>query len=274
MKALIVLPLAWLLTFGVANAQSADPASLLLPGYTLDASATGDIFGDGSEAFAVLSHDANSGSPATYGRADLFSCDAAGENCAPALTISLSPFDGGGLFVAQLTGDGRQQLVIYTVSGSGGFLSYQVFGIQDGQMQQLLERDGVFEGSVEPRANGLLERSSDRAWLYSWNGSEFVGTPANVSPPVPIGTVKLHYNVTATSVTGPAQVSVRVGQRLELVRDDARTDNTRILYGSDLLTVDKWPVLIATSPGNTSIDIIPRGYDWDNELKVTVHVEP
>jgi hypothetical protein len=91
---------------------------------------------------------------------------------------------------------------------------------------------------------------------------------------VPIGTVKLHYSVTPTSVAGPTQVSIKVGQRLELVRDDARADNTRILYGSDLLSVDKLPVLTGTKPGDTTIDIIPRGDDWDNELKVSVHVEP
>jgi hypothetical protein len=263
------------LTSSVAHAQTAvDPKILLLPGYTLDASATGDIFGDGSQAIAMLSHPSRVDGMPTDGRADLFTSDCADATCAPALSVPLPYFESGGLFLAPLTGNGRQQLVVYTVSGSGGFLSYQVFGSVDGQWLQLLERYGIFQGKVEQRVDGLLESSTDRSRLYRWNGAEFVGSDVDVSRPVPIGTAKLHYTVTSAAVLGPKEVALKVGQQLEPVRDDDGSDNTRILYGTDLFAIQQWPVLKAIKPGKSSILIIPHGYDSDNALEVTIVVSP
>src|SRR5712692_2466139 len=100
----------FLLASGVARAQAGvDPKTLLTSGYTLDAAVTGDVFGDGSQAIAVLSHAAESDGTLPVGRADLFSCDGAGDICELVVSVPLPPFDAGGLFMTRLMGDSRQQ---------------------------------------------------------------------------------------------------------------------------------------------------------------------
>jgi hypothetical protein len=85
----------------------------------------------------------------------------------------------------------------------------------------------------------------------------------------------LHYTLTATSVQGPSTLTLRVGQELRLVRDDQTSDSTRILYDSaGVIVVDQFPTFRAAEPRQTTIDIIPRGYDMDKELDVTIIVMP
>jgi hypothetical protein len=61
---------------------------------------------------------------------------------------------------------------------------------------------------------------------------------------------------------------------LLLIRDDQLVDTVRVLY-TDEPGVLKFiegtdGALLARAPGEASIHIIPRGYDWDDELVIKV----
>ena len=80
----------------------------------------------------------------------------------PVLHLSHYYFDAVVAYqVVELLPGGVQQVILTQRSGSGGFLSYDVFGAADGKLQTLLSRSQIFLGRVRVRDNMLIEDNGD-----------------------------------------------------------------------------------------------------------------
>ena len=259
------------------DARTVNVASLIQADFLLDAADYGDLNGDGTEEIVTLSSSRTNSSSGRDAIVNLFAYDPATGAWLSSFADPLQYYQGGGVFIANLTGDGRQQFVAYTVSGSGGFLSYRIFGYTDGTISLMLEREAIFQGSLEARPSGLLERSSDQTTLFTWDGRSFIGTRVIVAEPVPTGSASLHYRVTSEKVLGPERIELKIGQFLSLARDDDSSYSTRIFAptpGNGVLepVPGRSGIYQGVGQGQASITIIPRGYDWANKLEVQILV--
>ena len=72
--------------------------------------------------------------------------------------------------VAALLPGEFQQVILTQRAGSGGFLSYDVFGAVGGKLQTLLSRSQIFLGRVRVLKNMLIEDNGDLATAWVWQG--------------------------------------------------------------------------------------------------------
>jgi hypothetical protein len=176
-----------------------------------------------------------------------------------------------------LTRDGIPEVVLSTTQGSAGVVNYWVYGWHEGEIALLLDRKFVLQGDVATSPIGLRESSGNVVTLYSWDGSSFLGSRIQApQQPTRDGEV-LHYRLEDSPggrALGPTSVVLRVGQELQLVRDDLTETTERILYSANGVIEDSdRNVWRAAKPGETDITIIPRLYDWDKALVIKVTVQ-
>ena len=213
---------------------------------------------------------------------DIFSLDRASR-----VWKRLAQDDGYGMaeiLTADITGDGVSEIILSYTEGSGGYLSYWVYGFIGDELQNLkftaVDKGfvGLFGGSLKATENGLLENSGERFTLYSWNGTTFIGTRVKEPLDPTYNGHVLHYSIQVTEqgdrVVGASQVSLKVGESLRLVRDDQSDTSVRIMGPSyDVLRLIEGE-LKAVNIGETGFFIIPNGYDWELALEVSVVVIP
>ena len=214
---------------------------------------------------------------------DIFSLDRASR-----VWKRLAQDDGYGMaeiLTADITGDGVSEIILSSSEGSGGFLSYRIYGFIGDELQGLKRTAvnkgflGLFMGSLIATENGLLENSGERFTLYSWNGTTFIGTRVKQPlDPTYTGHV-LHYSIQVTEqgerVVGASQVSMKVGETLRLVRDDLSDTPVRIMRsGNGVLVWVNRGEYKAVKIGETGFTIIPNGYDWELALEISVVVIP
>ncbi len=200
----------------------------------------------------------------------------------------LAQDDGYGMaeiLTADITGDGVSEIILSYREGSGGFLSYWIYGFIGDELQGLKRTAvnkgflGLFGGSLKATENGLLENSGERFTLYSWNGTTFIGTRVKEPlDPTYTGHV-LHYSIQVTEqgerVVSASQVSMKVGETLRLVRDDLSDTSVRIMgSGNGVLVWVNRGEYKAVKIGETGFTIIPNGYDWERALEISVVVIP
>ena len=200
----------------------------------------------------------------------------------------LAQDDGYGMaeiLTADITGDGVSEIILSEIDGSGGFLSYRIYGFIGDELQGLKRTAvnkgflGLFKGSLIATENGLLENSGERFTLYSWNGTTFIGTRVKEPLDPTYNGHVLHYSIQVTEqgerVVGARQVSMKVGETLRLVRDDLSDTPVRIMGSGngELVWVNRGEYK-AVNIGETGFFIIPNGYDWELALEVSVVVIP
>lgn len=183
----------------------------------------------------------------------------------------------GEVLRGDLTGDGSEDVIIQArIPGSTSELDYWVYGYVEDEVKLLLDRHGLFGATVEVTPSGLLEREGNKTILFTWDGQQFIGSRVT-SPQQPAGSEVsvVHYRIDNGQVFGPRQVSLHVGQSLQLVRDDLSETVERILYSDNGVIEhrgkDTWTAL---KVGSTDITIIPDGYNWEQSLTITVSVSP
>ena len=214
---------------------------------------------------------------------DIFSLDRASR-----VWKRLAQDDGYGMaeiLTADITGDGVSEIILSSSEGSGGFLSYRIYGFIGDELQGLKRTAvnkgflGLFMGSLIATENGLLENSGERFTLYSWNGTTFIGTRVKEPlDPTYTGHV-LHYSIQVTEqgerVVGASQVSMKVGETLRLVRDDLSDTPVRIMRsGNGVLVWVNRGEYKAVKIGDTGFTIIPHGYSSYGVLEISVVVIP
>ena len=214
---------------------------------------------------------------------DIFSLDRASR-----VWKRLAQDDGYGMaeiLTADITGDGVSEIILSSSEGSGGFLSYRIYGFIGDELQGLKRTAvnkgflGLFMGSLIATENGLLENSGERFTLYSWNGTTFIGTRVKEPLDPTYNGHVLHYSIQVTEqgerVVSASQVSMKVGETLRLVRDDLSDTSVRIMgSGNGVLVWVNRGEYKAVKIGETGFTIIPNGYDWELALEISVVVIP
>ena len=189
------------------------------------------------------------------------------------------------ILTADITGDGVSEIILSYREGSGGFLSYWIYGFIGDELQGLKRTAvnkgflGLFMGSLIATENGLLENSGERFTLYSWNGTTFIGTRVKEPLDPTYNGHVLHYSIQVTEqgerVVSASQVSMKVGETLRLVRDDLSDTSVRIMgSGNGVLVWVNRGEYKAVKIGETGFTIIPNGYDWELALEISVVVIP
>lgn len=187
---------------------------------------------------------------------------------------------------ARLMGDEREQAAIGCWSGNGGYFEYILLGMQEGKVTPLVneigDEKGIPSGSLKFEKDGFTVFSGSQGSHYKWDGQIFTASPVVAAPDMNKKKNKdliLHYSFDAQEngkLDWPADkpVSLKVGQKLYLVRDNANGIWERIMSnGADqVLEVIDWGVFEAQNAGTTEISIVPNGYDWEKELKIEVVV--
>jgi hypothetical protein len=165
-----------------------------------------------------------------------------------------------------------QQIVLMERTGSGGYLRYQLYAFERGHIHLVLEREGLFQGSIRSQNGRLLEESGGVVREGSWSQDGFVfrvlpaGRPAD-DPDLVI----VPYRVTdAGQVQAPATITLRLGQSLALVRGPGASDR-QLVSGTKILGFRDGNY-VAAGVGSTTITIIPNGYDWDKATEIAVVV--
>lgn len=115
--------------------------------------------------------------------------------------------------------------------------------------------------------------------LFSWNGTAFLGTRFKMPLESTYNGQVLHYSIQEPEqggrVLGASEVSLKVGQCLQLVRDDLSDTSERIMGHADGVGEfgDRancfWKAL---KTGESELVIIPNDSEWDKALNIRVVV--
>ncbi|MGI6487088.1 MAG: hypothetical protein GX964_01970 [Syntrophomonadaceae bacterium] len=186
---------------------------------------------------------------------------------------------------ARLLDNDQMQLVVsYNYYGADyNSLGFQVLGYdtQEKAIKNYFCQTDLPKACLDVQADRLVVEAMGIYKEYKWNGDKFVGQQIYVKPDVNTGDVVIHY---AMSKEGPltvstTEVTLKVGQRLVLMRDDKMEQQERIMqFGEDEDFIDILDyignnVYTAQKPGKLNMTIVPNGgYDWDHaqEIEITV----
>lgn len=167
----------------------------------------------------------------------------------------------------------QEELLVWRRGGeSMGVMSYDVLAVENDEVLQLLQREGISGGYVMPKPNALEEHAGGRVTRFVWDGDGYIGSRVIRPPVAKLGGAVLHYAVVDGQVKGPATVRVNIGETLEIARDDFEASVVRTLGTADGVTEWKDGKLFAKSVGETTLTLIPDVYDWAHALKVSVRV--
>ncbi|HHY04085.1 MAG TPA: hypothetical protein GX534_02705 [Thermoanaerobacterales bacterium] len=186
---------------------------------------------------------------------------------------------------ATLMGDETTQVVIsYDFYGADfNSLSLHVLGYDSKRktIDNFLSVMDVPKANLEVKGDSILVQAMGVTKKYSWDGNTFIDEQIFSKPDVKNDDVAIHYSMSAE---GPLEVStdevtLKVGQRLILIRDDKLKAGERImqsadkLENNDMLDYVSYRNYIAQKAGTLTMTIVPNGgYDWDNakDIKITV----
>lgn len=114
---------------------------------------------------------------------------------------------------------------------------------------------------------------------YTWNGEQFEGKRIFVQPTVNTGDISVHYsqNSDGTLTVDNQKITLKIGQKLVLIREDQLPVGKRILEYDNAIEFVKGQqdIFVGRKEGTSGIAIIPNGgYDWANARTITVTVVP
>jgi hypothetical protein len=199
-----------------------------------------------------------------------------------AATFSEVPWANMSVMAAPIFGDGRNALIVQAADmGSGGFDDVTVYGLDpsSGQLKKYLDTGPQWMGNAMIMKNELIVESGSNKTAYTWDGTQFEGKPVYVQPAIGANDVVIHYslNPDGTATVDKTSVTLHVGQKLVLIRDDHNTDqNDRILFDyTGSLDASDSDTFVGKAPGSSKITIIPNGgYDWSKAQYIYVNVVP
>lgn len=166
----------------------------------------------------------------------------------------------------------RNVLVLYTVTGSGGFLNYTVVGRKQGKLVEFTERKEIFQGQVWFEGGRLLEGYGNRYRIWRSGKGRLIPVPY-ILPKIP-GALLIEYSITkdGTVRMEKDKYTVPVGSVVQISRTDLNPIAERILFG--YLPILKFmahgAAFQVTGKGRVEFSIIPGGYDWDKAVRVAV----
>ena len=174
----------------------------------------------------------------------------------------------------QTRSTGKEELLVWRRFGeSMGSMSYEILCTEEGEVIRLLGREGVAGAYIFMNGRIVEEHAGDRVTYYTWDGIGYVANLVVRHRPTSITVKDFHYSVSNGKIHGPQSVTLKVGDKFRLLRDDFTNVIVRQLYSAKgVIASSPDGGYIATGPGETQIDLIPNVYDWDNALVVTVTV--
>jgi hypothetical protein len=183
----------------------------------------------------------------------------------------------------------RDSLVLYTIQGSGSFVSLRVLAYWDNNYKVIVspsEPHGHSRVLVEAD-RVIIESFSGYQTIYSWDGTKVVISNAQKSAPVATTSdVFFRYNTLDDGkIELPSEtISLKVGDVVHIVQGQslAKYSGVRLLSSSDEMqkileyqqgSKSDHQVYKAIGTGTAVVKIIGNGgYDWKHARKVTIEV--
>jgi hypothetical protein len=167
----------------------------------------------------------------------------------------------------------QEELLVWHRSGeSMGVMSYGLFELGASGIIRLLSRHGVSGAYVLARGRVLEEHAGDRIIRYEWDGEAYVAHLVVRHEPAALSVIDVHYAAINGKIHGVDEVTLHVGEKMRLLRDDFEPIVVRILYSANGTIEPTSGCYEAMQPGETEISLVPAVYDWERSLKITVKV--
>ena len=180
--------------------------------------------------------------------------------------------------VTHLRQPGKAEFLIQDTCGSGGYLTFALFGGEDGEISILAKDEAVFGGTLSLTSNQIVVQNSESGWTYTWNEDKFERQSQGFLPQGATKVAQYWCSDDKITVTG-TEIRLFVGERLTLTRDEARMTasgggSPRLLsYGDEVVewATGAGDTLTAKAPGFATIYIECRAYAGPS-TEITIEV--
>lgn len=167
----------------------------------------------------------------------------------------------------------KQFIIISTIEGSGGYLSYKVLGYKNDSIKIFLTRDMIFQGSVFFYGNQIIEKEGEKSLAYIFNGEYFSSVQLISTPfrPLNPNDVLFEYSIDSLSnINAPDSIKIKKGNKLFIVRYGLGPTE-RILFSDndDILEYHR-EYYLAKEIGTCILTISP-GYERGKDIIVEVY---
>lgn len=167
---------------------------------------------------------------------------------------------------------GRNVVVLYYNEGSGSFLTYTVIGRRNQLLEEIVHREGIFQGSVWLEGARLVESEGLRFKVWTRRNRRLSLVPFAV--PIISGATVIEFSITREGnvIIPQTEYNVPVGSIVQLIRTDMNPETERVLFSYSPIFhyIPHRNAFRITGKGTVQITIIPSGYDWDKAVNVSV----
>jgi hypothetical protein len=178
------------------------------------------------------------------------------------------------LLKGDLTKDGQDEAILYTVEGSGAFLSYKVVSWIQNKPVTLWSKDHIFQGTLRFDKNRLYERTGHQETIYEMKGEKIsVSEPEKETKLSSTKTIEYSIDDKENVKVSDMAVKLNVGETLQLRRMNRGIKEKILLSSKNDNIVIKDTLYTAKKRGTATITIVPGGYTWSKAVKITVIVE-
>jgi hypothetical protein len=168
----------------------------------------------------------------------------------------------------KLFGDDRNAVIVehQSLGGSGWDAKIYVLGMHEesNKLTNFIDYH-AHKGSAEVINKKLMISSPDGEMRFKWNGREFEGDPIYRQPSTDPTDLSIHFSLLKSGelVVEKNDVTLKVGQKVALIRDDQEEVSFRLLFGGTgvIESVENARyVFEAKQVGEAQLTLIPNGY--------------
>lgn len=170
-----------------------------------------------------------------------------------------------------VTGD--KVLVLYSPpQGSGGFVSYIVLGLENGDIKEYVSTEMLFQGTVFFNEQSLIQGLSNQFKQWKRIGDKLLLIPYKI-PEYPNALV-IYYSISEEGKVeiDKKQYVTKVGKVIQFIRRDFNDITDRLLVSGKCLEFIKTATFKTTCKTEVKATIIPNGYNWDDAVEISIKV--
>ncbi|MTI46731.1 MAG: hypothetical protein FH761_02765 [Firmicutes bacterium] len=171
---------------------------------------------------------------------------------------------------------GSKVLVLYSEPmGSGGFVSYEVLGKEDGEIKKILSQENVYQGTIRFKDGNLIQGMGNQFKVWKKENGEFVLKPYRIQPYPDANVVRYSIVDENTVEVDKTELSVPVGSVIQFIREDFNDVTDRLLFSNDsnCLNYLQYATFKITCKSKTTVTIIPSGYNWEGAKEVVIEAK-
>lgn len=187
----------------------------------------------------------------------------------------IEPYTFVNSYTNNMLNNNKENLIITTKSGSGGYLDYKIIGYVENEFKILLERNDIFQGQLRIMENQIIEKKGKQAIVFEWNGVYILGKELMIEPHTPysFNDKKISYLIDSEEnvIIHDSKITLKVGQKLYIIRENTGITE-RVLYRAEGILKFESEYLLASESGNTQITIVPSGYNWDKSINIDIEI--